>query len=153
MVKRIAFTLLFCCLAVSAFAKDFGEFSVDLPDGWEVMNEVNQQGMVVAVMASEKDEAMLVVTVSPSSGQTAEELSDMTMEALKGQGAELKITTKEKNKVVYEGSQDGATAYVVFSTDPAAKQMATVTMAAADIDVVKKVVKTMKFKNSKLSAL
>ena len=154
MLKRIAFTLVFCCMAVSAFAapKDFGEFSLDLADGWALIGEpINQQGVLVAMFMNEAAESMVNVTLAPTQGQSAKELGDLTSEGMKAQGAVLKIVKTSDDKVVFEGKQDDVEARMVLSTDTGAKVMSTV-VSAGDLAACGKLVKTIKFKNSKLSA-
>lgn len=72
-MKRLVFAaVVVVCLASSAFAeiRDFGKFSVDVPDGWEV----RQENSTVLLSNMEKTAAM-TITVEAANGSSAQALA------------------------------------------------------------------------------
>ena len=71
-MKRLVFAAALVLLASSAFGEiqDFGRFSVDVPDGWEVRQENS------TLLLSNKDKtAAMTITSEASNGRSAEELA------------------------------------------------------------------------------
>ena len=73
-----------CACPARAEIKDFNDFSIDLPSGWEVQRE----GITVAFIAKDKSATMMVTVESTvgmfSEGMSAQELAEAYAEELKG---------------------------------------------------------------------
>lgn len=89
MRRFLSALLIFCltvCFAWSGHAelREFTDFSVDLPPGWDVQRE----GITVAFIAKDKSATMVVTVESTvgtfSEGMSAEELAEAYAEELKG---------------------------------------------------------------------
>ena len=85
LLAGLAFCLVLCFVVPGrAELREFTDFSVDLPPGWDVQRE----GITVAFIAKDKS-ATMVVTVESTAGtftegMTAEELAEAYAEELKG---------------------------------------------------------------------
>ena len=72
-MKRLVFALALVLATSSAFGevRDFGTYTVDVPDGWEV----RQENSTVLLSNKEKTAAM-TITSEASNGRTAQELAE-----------------------------------------------------------------------------
>lgn len=74
MKNLLLMAVIFACLATSAYAdiQEFKYFSLDIPDGWNVIEE----GAVITVTTSDKS-GSLSITADDPQGKTIEELAQI----------------------------------------------------------------------------
>ena len=153
MLKRLTLSMLLCLIAFTAYAaeKDFEDFKVDMTEGWQsAMEPMRQQGMVLVVLVNEAKQSAVNIMIAPTTGEDIKALAEQTAKNMTAQGADLKISKQEGNKVRFEGKQTGVDCVVLMSADPDSKTMATVVLAG-DVKEGEKLAKSIKMKNGKLA--
>ncbi len=153
MVKKILLAFVLCLFAATAFAapKDFEQFTIDMADGWEMMAEpIKNQGVLLVILGNEAKESAINVALAPTQGEDAKALADATMKNMAAQKTDVKLVKADANRAVLEGKKNDVPIRIYLMADPANKSMATVVLSGNN-KAAESVLKTLKFKNTKLA--
>ncbi len=145
MFKSLALSICFCLLAVSAYAAErtFNEFSIDLPSGWDLVNDPIEAPGAILYMIGTEDYG-LVIGFAATNGESVADLAQQTLENMKAQGATLDLVSQTDHRAAFAGSQQGIDIQAFITADPAAKTMATLVLSGSisDLEAVAKTIKT-----------
>lgn len=155
MYKKIFLTLAFCLFSTAALAapKDFGDFSLDLGEGWAMVSDpIKNQGATMVIVNNPVKQSAINLTYAPTNGEDAKALAEGTVKNMEAAGVamNMKIVKADANYAELQGAQGPVALRMLLLADPAGKAMATV-VVSGDLDAAASTLKTIKFKNTKLA--
>lgn len=140
------------CVAFAAEKKEFPEFSIDLPDGWEspVEPQRSEHG-VAAVFMSSKEGQIASVTVSfvSSMGKSMADLVSDSKKKMESQGVDLAISEQSDTRTVYTGEMMGMPLRMTCTLDPEAQKLGILVFMGQG-DEAEKVARSIEPANPKL---
>ncbi len=155
MCKKIFLTLAFCLFSTAALAapQDFGDFSLDLGEGWQMVSDpIKNQGATMVIVNNPAKQSAINLTYAPTNGEDAKALAEGTVKNMEAAGVamNMKIVKADANYAELQGAQGSVALKMLLLADPAGKAMATV-VVSGDLDAAASTLKTIKFKNNKLA--
>ncbi len=154
MLKTLFLAFVVCMASSSVMAQqtDYGQFSLDTPEGWQQMGEPTKymESTVIVLTNAAKQTMITMSYTSPSQGEDAKMLAEVTSQVSKGIGMNIIILKADAHYAEVQGEQGPMNMHVYLLASPEDKEMMSISVSGSK-ETAAEVLKTLTFKNPKLA--